>query len=49
MEAKRWKYLTKRLIWDSSIQEPLISLLTLAKTEIIYPNNVGALVAMNFT
>ena len=24
-------------------------LLTLAKTEIVYPKNVGALVAMNFT
>ena len=40
--GKRWKSLTERLIWDSSIQTP-------AKTEIINPKNVMAKVAMSFT
>ena len=34
---------------DSGAPSNRLSHVTLAKTEIIYPKNVGALVAMNFT
>ena len=58
LDYMTWTYFFRRLVQNPSYYglegegfflQTLLFLLTLAKTEIIYLKNVGALVAMNFT
>ena len=57
LDYMTWTYFFRRLVQNPSYYglegevflQPLLFLLTLAKTEIIYPKNVRAYVAMDFT
>ena len=57
LDYMTWTYFFRRLVQNPSYYglegevflQPLLFLLTLAKTEMIYPKNVGAQIAMDFT
>ena len=57
LDYMTWTYFFRRLVQNPSYYglegevflQPLLFLLTLAKTEMIYPKNVRAYVAMDFT